>query len=37
MTTKKKDHLDELIEKVVGGDPKRQAMLDEETVNFESA
>ena len=37
MTTKKKDHLDELIEKFVGGDPKRQAMLDEETVNFESA
>ena len=37
MTTKKKDHLDELIEKFVGGDPKRQAMLDEETVKFESA
>ena len=37
MTRKKKDHLDELIENFVGGDPKRQAMLDEETVNFESA
>ena len=29
--------MDELIENFVGGDPKRQAMLDEETVNFESA
>ena len=37
MTTKRKDHLDELIENFVGGDPKRQAMLDEETVNCESA
>ena len=37
MTTKRKDYLDELIENFVGGDPKRQAMLDEETVNFESA
>ena len=37
MTRKKKDHLDELIENFVGSDPKRQAMLDEETVNFESA
>src|SRR5260370_28506313 len=37
MTTRKKDHLDQLIEEFVGGDPKRQAMLDEETVNFESA
>ena len=35
--TRKKDHLDQLIEEFVGGDPKRQAMLDEETVNFESA
>ena len=37
MTTRKKDHLDQLIEEFVGGDHKRQAMLDEETVNFESA
>jgi ribosome-binding protein aMBF1 (putative translation factor) len=37
MTTRKKDHLDQLIKEFVGGDPKRQAMLDEETVNFESA
>ena len=37
MATKKKDHLDKLIEEFVGGDPKRQAMLDEETVNYESA
>src|SRR5438128_12242652 len=37
MTTRKRDHLDQLIEAFVGGDPKRQAMLDEETVNFESA
>src|SRR6266446_8838132 len=37
MTTRKKDHLDQLIEEFVGGDPKRQAMLDEETVKFESA
>jgi ribosome-binding protein aMBF1 (putative translation factor) len=37
MTTRRKDHLDYLIEKFVGDDPKRQAMLDEETVNIESA
>ena len=37
MTTRKKDHLDRLTEEFVVGDPKRQAMLDEETVNFESA
>src|SRR6266446_2124339 len=37
MTTRKNDHLDQLIEEFVGGDPKHQAMLDEETVNFESA
>ena len=37
MTTRKKDHLHQLTEEFVGGDPKRQAMLDEETVNFESA
>ena len=37
MATRKRDHLDQLIEEFVGGDPKRQAMLDEETVNFESA
>ena len=37
MTTRKKDHLDRLIEEFVGGDPKRRAMLDEETVNCESA
>ena len=37
MTTRKKDRLDYLIEKFVGDDPKRRAMLDEETVNVESA
>ena len=37
MTTRKKDHLNQLIEEFVGGDPRRQAMLDEETVNCESA
>ena len=37
MTRRKKDHLDQLIEEFVGGNPKRQAMLDEETENFESA
>src|SRR6266403_1496021 len=37
MTTRKKDHLDDLIEEFVAADPKHQAMLDEETVNFESA
>jgi transcriptional regulator with XRE-family HTH domain len=37
MTTRKKDHLDQLIEEFVGGDPKRQAMLDQETTSLESA
>jgi len=37
MITKKKDALDQLIDKFVGGDPKRQAMLDEEIVNVEAA
>ena len=37
MTTKKKDGLDQLIGKFVGGDPERQAMLDEEIVNVEAA
>jgi len=37
MATKKKDALDQLIDKFVGSDPKRQAMLDEEIVNVEAA
>ena len=37
MTTKTKDHLDQLIEAFVGGNPKRQAMLDQETISLESA
>src|SRR6266446_4675828 len=37
MTAKKKDALDQLIEKFVGDNPERQAMLDEEIVNVESA
>jgi len=41
MTTKKpakkNDALDQLIDKFVGNDPKRQAMLDEEIVNVEAA
>jgi ribosome-binding protein aMBF1 (putative translation factor) len=37
MTIRKKGHLDRLIEGFGGGDPNRRAMLDEETVNFESA
>ena len=37
MTTKKKYGLDQLIGKFVGGDPERQAMLDEEIVNVEAA
>jgi ribosome-binding protein aMBF1 (putative translation factor) len=35
--TKKKDALDHLIEKFVGDDPKRQALLDEEIVSVEAA
>jgi transcriptional regulator with XRE-family HTH domain len=35
--TKKHDALDQLIHKFVGGDPERQAMLDEEIVNVEAA
>jgi ribosome-binding protein aMBF1 (putative translation factor) len=37
MSTKKKDALDQLIDKFVGDDPERQAMLDEEIVNVEAA
>ena len=37
MTTKKKDALDQLIDKFIGDDPERQAMLDEEIVNVEAA
>ncbi|MEO8098317.1 MAG: helix-turn-helix transcriptional regulator [Acidobacteriota bacterium] len=36
-STRRKDALDTLIDKFVGGDPKRQAMLDEEIVNVEAA
>ena len=35
--TKKNDALDQLIDKFVGDDPERQAMLDEEIVNVEAA
>lgn len=37
MTTKKKDALDKSIDKFVGDDPERRAMLDEEIVNVEAA
>ena len=37
MATKKKVALDQLIVKVLGDDPERQAMLDEEIVNVEAA
>src|SRR5579863_2395324 len=37
MAAKKKDALDRLIDKFVGDDPERQAMLDEEIVNVEAA
>jgi ribosome-binding protein aMBF1 (putative translation factor) len=37
MTTKKKDALDQLIDKFVGDNPERQAMLDEEIINVEAA
>ena len=37
MTTKKKDALDQLIDKFIGDDPERQAMLDEEIVNVKAA
>jgi ribosome-binding protein aMBF1 (putative translation factor) len=37
MAAKKKDALDQLIEKFVGDDHERQAMLDEEIVNVEAA
>lgn len=37
MTTKRKDALDQLIDKFVGHDSKRQAMLDEEIMNVEAA
>ena len=37
MSTKKKDALDQLIDKFVGDDPERQAMLDEEIVNVDAA
>src|SRR5258708_6647504 len=35
--TKENDALDHLIDKFVGGDPQRQAMLDREIVNVEAA
>ena len=37
MNTKKKDALDQLVDKFVAGDPARQALLDEEIVNVEAA
>ena len=37
MMAKKKDALDQLMDKFVGDDPERQAMLDEEIVNVEAA
>ena len=37
LATKKKDALDQLIDKFVGDDPQRKAMLDEEIVNVEAA
>ena len=37
MTARKKDALNQLIDRFVGNDPERQAMLDEETVNVEAA
>ena len=37
MAVKKKDALDKLIGKFVGGNPERQTMLDEEIVNVEAA
>jgi len=37
MNAKKRDALDQLMDKFVGHDPKRQAMLDEEIVNVEAA
>ena len=37
VATKKKDALDQLIDKFVGDDPRRKAMLDEEIVNVEAA
>jgi ribosome-binding protein aMBF1 (putative translation factor) len=37
VVTKRKDALDQLIDKFVGADPERKAMLDEEIVNVEAA
>ena len=37
MITKTKTPLDQMIDKFVGDDPERQAMLDEEIVNVEAA
>src|SRR5882724_11279566 len=37
MATKRKDALDQLINKFVGNDPERQGMLDEEIVNVDAA
>jgi len=37
MATKKKDALDQLIDKFVADDPGRRALLDEEIVNVEAA
>jgi ribosome-binding protein aMBF1 (putative translation factor) len=37
MVVRKRDAVDQLTDKFVGSDPKRQAMLDEEIVNVEAA
>src|SRR5580700_9241567 len=37
MSTRKKDALDQMIDRFVGDDPERQAMLDQEIVNVEAA
>ncbi len=37
MSTRKKDALDQMMDKFVGDDPERQAMLDQEIVNVEAA
>jgi ribosome-binding protein aMBF1 (putative translation factor) len=37
MASKKKDALDQMIDRFVGDDPRRQEILDEEIVNVEAA
>jgi ribosome-binding protein aMBF1 (putative translation factor) len=37
MSTRKKDAVDQLIDKFVGDEPERQALLEEEIVNAEAA